>query len=120
MGRTKNKMIIRTKDFKNKVALSISRIKKFQHCSQSYYCNYILKIPDAGNFGSLRGSSIHDTLELLSKDRRKELVASVVGDNTCQNQRGLWKYIQAVAKKYRVDEKDNLEIIDKFILTPIN
>lgn len=113
-------MIIRTKDFKNKVALSHSRIKKLQHCYQTYYCTYILKLPDLGNPGSLRGSTIHDTLELLSKDRRKKLVAELRADNTCRNHAGLWKFIVKTAKKYRVDDAANLDIIDKFIVVALN
>jgi len=81
-------MIIRTKDFKNKVALSTSRIKKFQHCYQSYYATYFLKIPDNGNLGSLRGSSCHDVLELLSKPRRKELVDRVIKSKTVKTEPG--------------------------------
>jgi len=112
-------MIVRTKDFKNKVALSISRIKKFQHCSQSYYCNYILKIPDKGNSGSLRGSTCHDVLELLNKPRRRKQVDRIVINQTVTNDTGLWKFVCLVAKKYKVDDPENLELIDSFLVTAL-
>ncbi len=113
-------MIIRTKDFKNKVALSSSRIKKFQHCYQSYFATYFLKLPDNGNPGSLRGSTCHDVLELLNKPRRKELVNRIIKDKTLKSESGLWKFVTAVAKKYRVDDRENIDLIDKFIVTALN
>lgn len=110
-------MIIRTKDFKNKIALSHSRIKTFLHCSQKYYANYFLKLPDIGNDGSNRGSCAHDTFELLGIPKRKKLTEELIKNNTCKKHPALWRFIKNRAEKYKVGDQENLDIIDGFIIT---
>jgi len=110
-------MIIRTKDFKNKTALSFSRIKTFQHCSQKYYANYFLKIPDAGNTGSQRGLCAHDTLELLGIQKRRGLTEELIRKGTCKTTPFLWRFIKARATKYNVGDDENLDMIDGFLIT---
>lgn len=112
-------MIVRTKDFKNGVALSYSRIKTFQHCSQKYYANYFLKIPDAGNDGSNRGLCAHDTLELLGAEKRRKLTNDLIKEGTCKTTPFLWRFIKARASKYKVGDEKNLEMIDGFLITAL-
>jgi len=112
--------IIRDNNFKHKIALSYSRVKTLEHCSQKYYCTYILKMPDAGNSGSSRGNCLHDTLELLAKDRRRKLVKKIIKADTCKDFPGLWKLVNAYAKKWNVADQDNLNMIDQFILVALN
>ena len=50
--------------------LSASRIKTAQTCSWTYWCNYKLKLPDAGNDGSSRGTICHNIFELLGDHHR--------------------------------------------------
>jgi hypothetical protein len=110
-------VIIRTKDFKNKVAISHSRLKTFSHCSQKYYATYFLKIPDAGNDGSNRGSCAHDTLELLGVPKRKDLTDKLIAEGTCKNHPALWRFVKNRAAKYKVGDEENLNIIDGFLIT---
>lgn len=55
-----------------KIALSASRIKTLKSCSWLYYCNYILKLPDAGNLGTQLGWIAHLLFECLGNPRRKK------------------------------------------------
>ena len=113
-------MIIRTKDFKNKTALSYSKIKTFQHCSQKYYASYFLKLPDPGNDGSNRGNVTHQILEILATEKRRGLAQSLIKKGTCKKDRGLWRLIQIYARQFNVDNEDNLKQIDQFIITALN
>ena len=56
------------------VALSASRIKTLEKCSWSYWCNYILKLPDKSNDGASRGNVVHLVLECLAQKKRKPYV----------------------------------------------
>ena len=113
-------MIIRTEDFKNKVALSYSKIKTFQHCSQKYYASYFLKLPDPGNSGSNRGNVVHQVLELLALIERKSLVEDLIKRGTCKTTPHVWRLIKIYAKTFKVDNEDDLKQIDSFIITALN
>ena len=64
--------------------LSASRIKTAQTCSWTYWCNYKLKLPDAGNDGSSRGTICHNVFELLGDHHRDEF-DKIVEDGTIWN-----------------------------------
>jgi hypothetical protein len=107
--------IIRDKDFKNKTALSPSRIDTFLHCSMIYAAKYKYKLPDPGNDGSKRGSTTHDVLEILDKKRHRDKIDVVLKDKSCKKIPALWKLIKKIATKYGVGDEKNLSQIDGFI-----
>jgi hypothetical protein len=67
--------------------------------------------------GSNRGLAAHDTLELLAAPKRKDLVNFLIKEGTCKTTPHLWRYVKARAKKYKVDDSDNLDMIDGFLIT---
>jgi ATP-dependent helicase/DNAse subunit B len=54
--------------------LSASKIKTLSDCSWSYYCSYVLKLPDSSNSGAKRGTAVHDLLECLCHERHKHYI----------------------------------------------
>ena len=96
--------------------LSASRIDTFLSCSQKYAARYLLKLPDAGNDGSRRGSTCHDVLELLQKPRHFKRFRDAITHDNCREVPALWRLIRRFAKKYGVDDPTNLALIDEFIM----
>ena len=66
------------------VKLSASRIKTAQQCSWTYYCKYVLKLPDTSNEGASRGTICHNIFELLG-DKHKREFNTIVKDGTIWN-----------------------------------
>ncbi len=99
--------------------LSASRIDTFLTCSQLYAAKYLWKLPDTGNDGSKRGSTVHDVLELLLKPRHKKRYNAAIHHNTCAGDPVLWKLLRRFAKHYGVDDQENLDTMDKFIMTAL-
>lgn len=112
--------MIRDKDFKNKVAISPSRLETFLNCTQIYAAKYIHKIPDKGNMGSARGSSCHEVLELLIKDKHKDKVSKIQKEKTCRAVPSVWKLTLAYCKHFNVTEEEDQNLVDKFICTALN
>lgn len=100
--------------------LSASKVDTFLDCSQRYYANYHLKLPDTPNNGSAKGSVVHDILEFFLKPRRKPLVEKILADGTCKNQKGVWKLINRyISLKPEVLQPKDAKAIDKYILVAL-
>lgn len=103
---------------KEKIKLSASKIKTVESCSWLYYSKYVLKYPDTGNSGSSRGTCVHLIFELLLRDRHKKYF-----DKLCEGKPGILKcpaihrLILKTAKKLKVDDEENLELIYSMIQT---
>jgi hypothetical protein len=110
-------MTIRYKDFKCKNAISASRLSTLEECSSKYGYKYLYKGPDTTNDGAMRGSTCHDTFEILANKRHFKIVEAAIQDNSCANIPSLWKLVTKYAKKYNVADETNLSIIDEFIVT---
>jgi len=103
---------------KEKIKLSASKIKTAESCSWLYYSKYILRLPDTGNSGSSRGTICHLIFELLLNDRHKKYF-----DDLCSGKAGVIKnpcihrLILKHAKKLKVDDEENLDLIYDMIQT---
>jgi len=103
---------------KEKIKLSASKIKTVEGCSWLYYSKYILKFPDISNSGASRGTICHLIFELLLTDRHKkyfeDLCLGKVGviKNPC-----IHRLILKNAKKLKVDDEENLDLIYNMIQT---
>lgn len=88
--------------------LSASRIDTLINCSWSYYCNYILKLPDLGNPGSKRGSIIHDFFECLATnvDRHKWKYDEIRKFKNTYTVKCVKRFIEIKAKKYNLNLDD--------------
>lgn len=95
--------------------LSASRIKTAQTCSWTYWCNYKLKLPDAGNDGSSRGTICHNVFELLG-DKHKREFNKIVKDGTIWNTTVVASQVKKEAEELSVNDPENLQLIDEMIV----
>ena len=115
---------------KELVKLSASRIKTLQTCSWTYYCNYILKLPQKNNSGAMRGTIAHLIFEVLGNPRRADYVTRIVGEGTALKEKSIFALIIKTAKSEGLDldemvapltkkgvDVTNLVLIDQMILT---
>lgn len=105
-------------DFQNKIAISPSRLDTLSHCSQKYYANYFLKIPDKGNPGSSRGSSVHDIMEFLAQPENRPLREELRKLDSIKNSE-IWDRVVSYANKYNVGDEENLGMIDEFLVVAL-
>ncbi len=99
-----------------KVRLSASRIKTAQDCSWRYYASYHLKLPDKGNPGSGRGSCCHPVLEALLRPDRRKYYDRIMKSKDVFCVPSIARLVMIHARKNKVDDEENLALINKFIL----
>lgn len=100
------------------LTLSASRIKTAENCSWLYYCNYLLKLPQASNDGANRGSVVHVILECLAKPRRAEYVVKLLEDIKCI--KSINKLMLKLARSHEVADETNVDLMYKFLHTGLN
>ena len=101
----------------SKPKLSASKIKVFSDCSWLYYCKYILKLPDAGNAGSKRGSVSHTVFEILLPPRHKRHFDAVVNANNISASPAIERLINRNAKKLGIANPEDISLIHSMVLT---
>ena len=101
-----------------KVRLSASRIGTAKKCSWVYWSKYVNKIPDGSNTGASRGSVCHNIFEYLGKDRHKKHFNDILKKGSISGSKAVSKLvsIQASQQDPPVDAKDELDMIDDFIV----
>lgn len=100
--------------------LSASRIKTLEKCSWSYWCNYILKLPDASNDGASRGDVVHLILEVLSHAKRKKYVNKILKKQDVFCIPSVKTLTFKRARKNKVSDPDNIESIKTMILVGLS
>jgi hypothetical protein len=103
-----------------KVYLSASRIKTAQQCSWTYWCKYILKLPDRSNDGASKGSICHLILELLGRGDRRALFDELTSNGTIWDSPAIKRLVIYHAKKLGVNDQENLDDIDKMMINGLN
>lgn len=101
---------------KKEVYLSASRIKTAQQCSWIYWCRYILKLPDKSNDGASKGWICHLVFEVLGDPRRSGYYKQIIEEGTIWNIESISKMVKKHARRLLVDDKENIEDIDKMIV----
>jgi hypothetical protein len=102
------------------IPLSASRIKTLQTCSWLYYFNYILKLPDKTNHGSLRGSCVHNIFECLGNPRHKKHYNKIIKKQDSFASAVVERYVRKFAKKHKIDDFENIDSINYMILSGLN
>ena len=118
---------------KNLIKLSASRIKTLQTCSWTYYCNYVLKLPQKNNSGAMRGTIAHLIFEVLGNPRHAHYIKKIAKQKTCLKQKAIFRLIIKTAEKEGLDLDEmvpalkknkpavtNLKCIDEMILVGLN
>lgn len=105
---------------KDKKYLSASRIKVLQNCSWKYWCKYELKLPEASNDGSKRGTICHNVFEVLGNPRHKAHYNIIIKKKDAFASKAVKKYVLLQAKKLCVDDEENLQLIKDWIFVGLN
>ncbi len=100
--------------------LSASRIKTLQTCSWQYWSKYHLRLPDKSNHGSLRGTICHAVFELLGDPKHKHHYTKIVKKQNIQASPAIDRMVLAYAKKYEINDFENLDLINEMILEGLN
>ena len=107
---------------KREKILSASRIKTLETCSWTYYCNYVLRLPQRQNEGSLRGTICHLVFELILKkkhNKHKELISKASDlDGSPSVKRLIIKHLKRDAKLHDLpmDSEANYDLMNKMIV----
>lgn len=103
------------KEEKKFVRLSASRIKTLQTCSWTYWCKYILKLPDTTNDGAQRGNVVHKFLEVLLNSEKHIKTFNLIRSKGIEASNSAIRFVNILAKRYSVTSEENLEQIRAMI-----
>jgi hypothetical protein len=95
---------------------SASRLKTAKTCSWLYWCNYHLKLPDKSNEGAFRGDICHCIFECLGAKKRKPYFDKILFRQDVYCIPSIKRLILKKAKKYGIDDSENVISIGKMIL----
>ena len=98
------------------VQLSASRIKTAQQCSWTYWCKYILKLPDTTNEGASKGWICHLIFETLGEPGKKREFNKILKEQSVWCVPSIKKLIESHAKRLSVDDDENLDDMNKMIV----
>lgn len=102
------------------VKLSASRIKTAQQCSWTYWCKYILKLPDTTNEGASKGWICHLIFETLGQKGKKRQFNKIVKEGSVWCVPEIKKIIETHAKRLSVDDDENMEDMNKMIVNGLS
>ena len=103
-----------------KVYLSASRIKTAQQCSWTYWCKYILKLPDRGNDGASKGTICHLLFEVLGVPRRKKYFDKIIKNGNIWCVPSIKRLVLTYAEKLEVNTEEHLEDINNMVVNGLN
>lgn len=99
-----------------KVKLSASRVSTSLGCSYLYWLKYTMKIPDAPNTGSARGSCVHFLLEALVRKDRRGMVDKILAANDPWIIPSVKRLAKIYHKKQEILGEEDFEKIKNYVL----
>lgn len=99
--------------------LSASKVKTLQSCSWLYWAKYHLKLPEDSNDGANRGTICHLVFECLGNPRHKKHYNKILKGNSTWKSKAIKRLILIHAKKLKVYDLENLNLINEMILNGI-
>jgi len=103
--------------------ISASRLSLLNQCSFKYWCRYGPdKLPDTTNEGACRGSVCHTVFEVLGNPRHKKEYEKIIKAQSISGSPSVKRLVLSSAKrqKERVDDIENLKLINQMILEGLN
>lgn len=107
-------------DKEDLIPLSASRIKTAQNCSWTYFCKYVLKLPDPSNEGASKGWICHLIFELLGDNKHKKHLKKVLKNGSVYSSLALKRLVEIHANKLGVNYEGALIDMDEMILKGLN
>jgi len=98
-----------------------SALKTLESCSWSYYCRYVLDLPQEDNRGALQGNCCHSFFECLLNPRHKHFFKPIVKAKTVCAHPATERLVKKLIKKNHLPpDKEIFDKIDAMILVGLN
>lgn len=105
---------------KKEVILSASRVKTLETCSWTYWCNYVLKIPQKKNEGAQRGTICHLVFELLLNKKHKKHFTQIMKGGGMKSSRAVDRLVIKHLKKEKIYTDENYKLCSDMIFVGLN
>jgi hypothetical protein len=99
-----------------KTYLSASRIKTAQQCSWTYWCKYILKLPDKSNDGASKGWVCHLIFEVLGRKDRRPLFDEISSNGTIWSSPSVARLAMYHIKRLEINTQEHIDEIDLMVI----
>ena len=96
--------------------LSASRIKTAQNCSWTYFCKYILKLPESTNEGASKGWICHLIFELLGNEKHSFHLKKALKGGTIYASQALQRLVTFHANRLNINYNEALVDMDEMAL----
>lgn len=100
---------------KPEVILSASTIKQLEDCSYLHYVKKHLHLPDAGNSGSKRGSTVHLIFELLLNPRHRHHYDTILSQGV-EGSKSICRLVKKHLTNYGINEPEHYEMVKEMIV----
>ena len=100
----------------NLTPLSASRIKTAQNCSWTYFCKYILKLPESTNEGASKGWICHLIFELLGAEKHAFHLKKALKEGSIYASNALERLVTIHANRLGVNYDEALVDMDEMAL----
>jgi ATP-dependent helicase/DNAse subunit B len=104
-----------SKQSKEKIFLSASKMGTLDKCSWQYWCKYVLGLPDKTNDGAIRGSICHLILELLLKPRHKKYYDTILETQDIAFTPAVDRTVIKHLKQHDAYNEENYDLCNKMI-----
>lgn len=96
--------------------LSASRIKTAQNCSWTYFCKYVLKLPESTNEGASKGWICHLIFELLGDQKHDKHLQSILKSGSIYTSKSIERLVSIHANRLDVNYAEALEDMDEMTM----
>jgi hypothetical protein len=96
--------------------LSASRIKTAQNCSWTYFCKYVLKLPESTNEGASKGWICHLVFELLGDDKHSFHLKKALQEGSIYASNALERLVGIHANRLGINYTEALQDMDEMTL----
>lgn len=96
--------------------LSASRIKTAQNCSWTYFCKYVLKLPESTNEGASKGWICHLIFELLGEDKHVFHLKKALKEGSIYASNALKRLVTIHANRLGINYEEALIDMDEMTL----
>ena len=103
-----------------KTILSASKIKTLQSCSWTYFCKYILKLPDRTNLGAQLGSIAHIVFEVLGNPRHQKQYKRIIKNKNIFASLSVKRLVLKHLFNDDIYTQENEDKLKQMILTGLN
>jgi len=96
--------------------LSASRIKTAQNCSWTYFCKYVLKLPESTNEGASKGWICHLIFELLGDEKHAFHLKKTLKEGSIYASNALQRLVTLHANRLGINYDEALVDMDEMTL----